>query len=446
MLVTKTLPQSKSTTKSNVCPTCGGLECFERPRYFCGQLLTDKDLDGAQRYVIEKNKLHNRYLVGSGVVCGLIVSCDPKNKGIVLVEPGYAIDCCGNDIILCKIVPFDVLRYLEACRREQTADCNSKNGDLASRPKDVQKDYDLVLSYNEEHTRPITALIRDKSCTVNSCEPSRTREVFRFDLIERLGLQHQLLSLLRRACDCFDILVPEKPPMEILNKLQNVINTPNPGYAVVHNLFSILKKHTQNLFGACSPGGRCNVCDELQEIQFPPKGENDRLEDYPRIWNAFGTLIGYTAQYVLDCICHEVLIACHKCTSDDKVVLASLTMKDDILIRICNLCRRWQPAPIHRQQAEVQALQPVFSLIKDGWLPTWDMSGTIDEVLERLCCEENVTTIFLEPKPDNLEGFRKVMHDATTNLQGVYAQAREICGQVLLHEREIKLEVRRRKK
>src|SRR5438552_12275393 len=108
MALAPTLQEKKAICKPKTCPTCGGVECFERPRYFCGQLLTDKDLDAAQRYVIEKNKLHNRYLVGTGVVCGLAVRCDPCDECAVTVEPGHAIDCCGNDIVLSEQAPFNV--------------------------------------------------------------------------------------------------------------------------------------------------------------------------------------------------------------------------------------------------------------------------------------------------------------------------------------------------
>ena len=97
------------------CACCGGLECLERPRYFCGQLLSDADLNAAQRYVIEKSRLHNRHLIGTGVVCGLGVYCDRCSDCRVTVRPGYAIDCCGNDVIVCEPTSFDVCEYIEKC-------------------------------------------------------------------------------------------------------------------------------------------------------------------------------------------------------------------------------------------------------------------------------------------------------------------------------------------
>ena len=45
---------------------CCKLECFERPNYFCGHLLTDADLKLDQKYVIEKNKLYHRAIHGHG--------------------------------------------------------------------------------------------------------------------------------------------------------------------------------------------------------------------------------------------------------------------------------------------------------------------------------------------------------------------------------------------
>ena len=58
------------------CPTCAGgsdcsgLQCLERPRFIPGQLLSDADLNDQVSYLLAKNRLHNRYLHGWGVVSG----------------------------------------------------------------------------------------------------------------------------------------------------------------------------------------------------------------------------------------------------------------------------------------------------------------------------------------------------------------------------------------
>ena len=94
--------------------SCCNLICFERPNYFCGHLLTDTDLSKEQQYVIEKHKLYNRALHGWGVVCGLRLTCgDPECCGSIVIDEGYAIDDCGNDLVVCEPLRFDVVSLLK---------------------------------------------------------------------------------------------------------------------------------------------------------------------------------------------------------------------------------------------------------------------------------------------------------------------------------------------
>ena len=73
------------------------LRQFERSRFFTGQVLTADDLRREQDYHRDKARLHNRFLHGWGVVAGLRVSVD---QGAVVVAPGLALDCAGNELIL----------------------------------------------------------------------------------------------------------------------------------------------------------------------------------------------------------------------------------------------------------------------------------------------------------------------------------------------------------
>jgi len=45
-----------------------------RNNYFTGKFMTGRDFTDEQRYLLGKVRRHNRYLHGSGVVCGLTVS------------------------------------------------------------------------------------------------------------------------------------------------------------------------------------------------------------------------------------------------------------------------------------------------------------------------------------------------------------------------------------
>ncbi|MEP6636871.1 MAG: hypothetical protein ABJB97_09115 [Acidobacteriota bacterium] len=70
-----------------------------RNRFFNGKLLTPEDLELEQQYFRSKLKLHNRYLHGFGVVVGLEVA---RHGSDIVVTPGLAIDCEGNEIIVAE--------------------------------------------------------------------------------------------------------------------------------------------------------------------------------------------------------------------------------------------------------------------------------------------------------------------------------------------------------
>jgi hypothetical protein len=165
---------------------CCRLDCLERPRFFSGQLLTDQDLMGLLGWTQDKLRL-GRFRHGWGVVCGLEVCCHPKKPGWVLVKPGYAISCCGDDIIVCEEKPFDLR---DACREDKDPCAELKRpGEPTSEAEEVEfyghsypkiafRAVDLYVGYREEPSVPQTALGRGVCKEVSECEYSRTREVF----------------------------------------------------------------------------------------------------------------------------------------------------------------------------------------------------------------------------------------------------------------------------
>lgn len=149
------------------CPACLGLQCLERPRYFSGQLLTEAELNSEQAYQIAKNKLHNRYLHGWGVVCGLQVVCHDC-EGWVTVREGYALDPCGNDIIVCEDQPFDVMKKIRECvegrRRRRRYDCDPLKPYDDPLCDELEEHWCVTIAYEEKEARPITALRPEKAC------------------------------------------------------------------------------------------------------------------------------------------------------------------------------------------------------------------------------------------------------------------------------------------
>ena len=98
---------------------CCDLECLVRPNFYCGQLLNDTDLDALVEWTRKRFSL-TRYRDGWGIVCGLDVSCSGPDDArsccgteggdgpFVYVKPGYAVDCCGNDLVVCEPLKVDL--------------------------------------------------------------------------------------------------------------------------------------------------------------------------------------------------------------------------------------------------------------------------------------------------------------------------------------------------
>lgn len=141
------------------CPACGGLQCLCRPRFFPGQLLTDETLNQLSRYVVEKNKLHNRYLQGWGVACGLEVSCDPCNPQQVVVSTGYALGPCGDDIVVCNDQAVNICELIDQCTPARQNSCDPP---YERAPQDCRagtNSWVLAICYDERPSRGLTALL-----------------------------------------------------------------------------------------------------------------------------------------------------------------------------------------------------------------------------------------------------------------------------------------------
>ena len=155
---------------------------FVRPRFFAGQLLTEDDLGTLTAYTTAKDRLHNRYLFGAGVVCGLWVSCDPCGGGTVTVQPGYALDCCGNDLVL-------RLRRDAGRQRHDPRPAGRparpglrrpvrRPGHATRRAPDTAatRHYCLYARYGEQDTDPVAPYATGEPCGQVACEPTRIRE------------------------------------------------------------------------------------------------------------------------------------------------------------------------------------------------------------------------------------------------------------------------------
>ena len=82
----------------------GKAQGFKRINFFRGFLTTEHDWNEAERYHLEKRRLHNRALHAPGIVPGqggeLKVQARARGDFSMEVQPGYALDGAGNDLVL----------------------------------------------------------------------------------------------------------------------------------------------------------------------------------------------------------------------------------------------------------------------------------------------------------------------------------------------------------
>ena len=121
-----------------------------RPRFFEGMILTADDFQTQQEYHRNKLQMHNRCFHGCRVACGLEVNL---RRNSVYINPGMAIDCHGNEIVLSEPVKIS----------------------LPSR----KRQFFLTISYSEIETDPVPVF--------SSGSDSKTEEFSRIHESFKLG-------------------------------------------------------------------------------------------------------------------------------------------------------------------------------------------------------------------------------------------------------------------
>ncbi|MEO0442670.1 MAG: hypothetical protein AAFZ92_02875, partial [Pseudomonadota bacterium] len=144
-------------THSPCCADCGAVECLCRPRFFAGQLLSEQDLNRLDQYIKNKNRLHNRNQQGWGVVNGLKVLCDPC--GEIKVTEGYAVDPCGDDIVVCEPTSVNICDLIRQCKQPaDKSQCEPFRRPANSHCDDLEEEWVLSIEYQEWMSRGVTAL------------------------------------------------------------------------------------------------------------------------------------------------------------------------------------------------------------------------------------------------------------------------------------------------
>ena len=140
-----------------------------RTKFFNGMLLTDEHLRAEQTYHREALKRMNRYMWGAGIVCGFRVE---KLGGFCIkVHPGFALDCEGNAIELCRCITIDLS---DVCRKKYPDGCAPQDAEPITKC--------LMIRYKEIADETVPVLTSDDDCASPDGRPrtqaSRVREGF----------------------------------------------------------------------------------------------------------------------------------------------------------------------------------------------------------------------------------------------------------------------------
>ena len=144
------------------------MNAFERNNYFYGKLMTVRDFELEQSYFVEKRKLLNRYL-------------PHECPRMVMLKPGIALDCCGNEII----VPGDIEINLA-----------SKDEDIPSGGKTVY----VCIKYLECDVEPVPVLVSECSCDNTASKSSIKRETFEYEILQNEPEKPDMIKIPDMTC------------------------------------------------------------------------------------------------------------------------------------------------------------------------------------------------------------------------------------------------------
>jgi hypothetical protein len=399
-----TMTKGASTSKpaaatSCCCPACAGLQCLDRTRFFAGQLLTEADFNNEQAYWLAKSRLHNRLLHGWGVVCGLQVVCG-ECDGWVNIDPGYAIDPCGNDIIVCAPQSFNVNKAIQSCctPARQSPNCSPPRYTPPPACQDAIQHWCITIKYDEQPTRLTTALqqsqAKAKTCScgcgghgqcgcngtsktqtstapAGACEATRIVEGFVLGVCEEpadcTSTSGTLRDRLQQCLAAVESLIQQAPDFSTVGNW-----TAQTAYqAACKYLLSV-----RNYLARASLA-HCGVLDTVAGLSVPVIGPPQPLDQY------LATLSGLVAQLrqlllgtLFDCLCFGLLPPCPPDPCDNRLILACVTMQNGKILNVCNFgCRR-----------QVVTFPSLFY-----WLSAFGFDkvfGQVTTFLENLCCNE----------------------------------------------------------
>jgi hypothetical protein len=377
------------------CTSCDSLQCLCRPRFFAGQLLTDTDFRRLEQYLVGKDRLHNKFLHGTGVVCGLEVVCNPCDD-TVTVRPGYALGPCGEDIVVCADASVPVGRLI---RDQRTATARTNCADPYANPPagcdELQQRWTLGICYDEQPAKPVTTLTTPASCPSScgcggstsgssssggcgcggssrsvstlpaGCEPTVTCEGYRFVLTKEQpvltasdGKTASTSALVNRVQQCLSTLTANitKAPAK-----------PTPAQLVTY--CCQLKADLQRIIASGNIHD-CTLGQRLSAIVCPSSTDKT---DVALAEQSIAALLTLAVDIMRECICSALLPPCPDACAQDCVPIATLTVRssDLTVLDVCNWSSR-----------EFAVTMPMLGY----WLGVIPLGAALRKAVSTLCC------------------------------------------------------------
>jgi hypothetical protein len=329
----KATPCSCGGKGGSECTCCQNI-CFERPNYFCGQLLNDTDLSAGLTYVREKLKLYHRTLDGWGVVCGLRLTCDHDCCGSIRVGDGYAIDDCGNDLVVCQPLPFDVIAALKAkgwlikeehdpCKKEEEPPCK------------IKQCYYVAICYCEEEAEFTTPFKTNCGPGAAACVPTRIKESVRFEILDKLPKTQNVLDEIEERITCCWKVFTDGPLAKTLQQVIDSLQKSDQKELDYADLFCRVKVLFEHYLKRRPHPYDCTFAERLCQLKC---AEKDNREAGLSNLHA---LIRLIRQYALDCMLGEMIFPCPNPPRANCVVLGTVEVEDGKLLRVCNCPRSY---------------------------------------------------------------------------------------------------------
>jgi len=391
---------------------CCKLTCFERPKYFCGQLLSDADLTLQETYFREKNKLYHRTMDGFGVVCGLRMTCDVQCKGHIIIGDGYAIDACGNDLVVCEPRSFNVIGELRKknCLADMPRDRDQRgqSDEALRRPLDEDDNciskqcFYIGICYAEEPVDFVTPYTTECNPAPGPCQPSRIREGVRFEIYDTMPVRpNPLDDIGKRIERCFRIFREGQFSRSLARMTDGIIavlsrddkpdqDETNPDKAG-HDLFRELQAQFLHELRTCPDQYNCDIEREVYRLR-PPYQARDPQAVGVAPFEAFTKLFELIQKYVFSCVLSQLAFSCPDPPDACCVLIGSVEIENGRLTRVINYPRWYLWCFANFFQVLLYSMANEGACGKDATTPTKEREG--DRAAKNGCCPAYEVDVF----------------------------------------------------